>query len=399
MSIPSSADANTIGAASTFPSKSDTGLQSLLRSLNWTAFPALVFLCSRMALLGLGQIGLMIVPTLNWEFGSRDVIRSYPALDALCRWDCWHYGAIASGGYTAPVWTNFFPLYPLLVRAVHQVTGLHINLALLLVSNAAGFGALLTIYRVFLRLAERDAARWALVLFAAFPFAFFQAAGYPESLMIFSSALAILLALRGNHVWAGVVLGFGVLARHLTMFAGAALLVAQIRQRGINPRRLLLDPAIFGLIVPWLFLGGYCLYQYHYWGHPFAFVLARDEPPWSEMSWWGIRELLATELRTDHVQAMYSYIPFALAATIGAFALLSKRAWAELAAFSIIFMLMVWGIGIWGIGRYAASCWPAFLPFGVWLSRRPALQGPTVALLAVFQGLFFYLFSHMFAIL
>jgi hypothetical protein len=57
------------------------------------------------------------------------------------------------------------------------------------------------------------AARWALTLFGVYPFAFFQAAGYPESLMIFFSALAILLAQREDHIWAGVALGLGVLAR------------------------------------------------------------------------------------------------------------------------------------------------------------------------------------------
>jgi hypothetical protein len=54
---------------------------------------------------------------------------------------------------------------------------------------------------------------------------------------------------------------------------------------------------------------------------------------------------------------------------------------------------------VWGLGRYSASCWPAFLPLGAWLSKRANFQGPIVAILAVFQGLFFYLFVHQFPIL
>jgi hypothetical protein len=55
-----------------------------------------------------------------------------------------------------------------------------------------------------------------------------QAMGYPESLMVLFTALAVYLALRGMHIWAGVALGVGVLARHLSFFAGGSLLVAQV---------------------------------------------------------------------------------------------------------------------------------------------------------------------------
>jgi Gpi18-like mannosyltransferase len=197
-----------------------------------------------------------------------------------------------------------------------------IYFALLAVANIAGLGALLVIDRVFVRLAGEEAARCSLMLLAAYPFAFFQAAGYPESLMIFFSALAILLALQGNHLWAGFALGLGVLTRHVTLFAGASLLAAQIRQRGIHPRRLLLNRSILGLLLPWLFLILYCLYQYIVFGNPLAFVAARDQPPWGSMAWWGIGDLLTSEGNNPNVRVMFSYLPFAIIISIGAIALL-----------------------------------------------------------------------------
>lgn len=374
-------------------------LQALWERWSWTTFPALLFIYTRGALLGFSYFAMRLAPNLNWSFDPREFLIKYPALDGLCRWDCWHFGRIAREGYTEARWTNFFPLYPLLTRTVYQVTGMPVNLALLVVSNAAGFGSFLVIYRIFTMVAEEDAARCALALFAAYPFAFFQAAGYPESLMIVSSALAILLARRGNHLSAGIALGFGVLARHLTLFAGAALLAAQIRQRGLHPKRLLLNPAILGLLIPWLALALYSFYQYKTFGNPLAFAAARDKPPWGPMAWWGIQDLLKTRLDNDQVRAMYSYIPFGLMITAGALGLLMRRQWSELAAFAIIFMMMIWAIGMWGLGRYSASVWPAFLPLGVWLARRPKWQGPVIGILALFQGLFFYLYAHMFAIL
>jgi hypothetical protein len=371
----------------------------LIQRWQWAAFPLLLFICTRIALFGFAQIAMTLVPNLAFEFGSRDFIRDYPFLDGLCRWDCWHFGTIARDGYTEAWFTNFFPLLPLLVRGIHLLTGLPINLVLILVPNLACLGAYLVIYRIFMLLADEPSARWGLSLLAAYPFAFFQAMGYPESLMIFTSALALLLALRGHHLAAGLTLGLGVMARHLTMFAGAGLLIAQMRQRGVHPRRLLLSPAILGLAIPWVFLGLYSLYQYRTFGNAMAFAAARDQPPWSELAWWGVWDLLNAEQYNEHMPVMYSYIPFALLPLLGIIGLWSRREWLELAAFGTIFTFAIWEIGMWGLGRYSASCWPAFLPLGVWLAKRPNWQGPIIALLALFQGLFFYLHAHMFAIL
>ena len=104
----------------------------------------------------------------------------------------------------------------------------------------------MVLYRLVTFLEDEAAARWTLLLFISFPFAFFQAMAYPESLMVLFTALAVYLALRGRHLWAGVALGVGVLARHLSFFAGGSLLVAQLKQRP-SVRRFLLSPGLLGL--------------------------------------------------------------------------------------------------------------------------------------------------------
>ncbi len=381
------------------PARSWLGRKSLLLECRWKwmAFPLGLFLVTRIALLGFAQIVLTLTPDLFVPGGEREVFQHYPALDGLCRWDCEIYSKIARMGYSNAVATNFFPLYPLLARGLHTITGMHPQLALLIVSNVAGLGSLMVIYRIFATLNGEDAARWALTLFGVYPFAFFQAAGYPESLMIFFSALAILLALRGNHFWAGVALGLGVLARHLTMFAGAALVAAQLRQHRPRLQRLVLNPARLGLLVPWLFLGLYCLYLYVQFGNPLAFWAARTQ--WGHLAWWSIVDLLTPQKSNAHVQVLYASLPFALIPTVGAVALVTRKQWAELAAYALGLLLVVWAVGLLGLGRYAASCWPAFLPLGVWLAKRPSWQGPIVGMLALFQGLFFYLFVRQFPII
>ncbi|HSH79785.1 MAG TPA: glycosyltransferase family 39 protein [Herpetosiphonaceae bacterium] len=373
-----------------------TFLRAIAR-LQWATYPTLLFIATRITLLSFSQIALSLIPTLWWEHRPVDFLRNYPALDGLCRFDCEFFEQIARVGYSEPALTNFFPLYPMVARTVHMLTKLPLPLALILVSNAAGLGAFLVIYRIFTILAEEGAAQWALALMAAYPFAFFQATAYPESLMVFCSALAILFALRGNHIWAGVALGLGILARHLTIFAGLALVAAQVRQRGWQPRRLLFSPAVLGLLIPWLFVAFYCLVLWSKFGDALAFLTARAN--WGPRAWWGVNQLLRTTERSVDVHVMYTYLPFALLPSIGAVALVSRRQWSELAAFAIGLMLVLWAVGVWGLGRYSASCWPAFLPLGVWLSKQPKLQAPVIVLLAVFQGLFFYLFVHQFPIL
>ncbi len=369
-----------------------------IASWRWIMFPLLLFIFTRIALLGIAYLGLTFMPDLYVNSGDSPFRQQYPTLDALCRHDCPWFLAIAERGYWEARATNFFPLFPFLTRAVHELTGIHIRFAQLIVANSAGLGALLIVYRIFLKLADTATAQWALVALAAYPFSFFQAVAYPESLMMLFGSLAILLALNDRHISAGVALGIGVLARHLTMFAGAGLLVAQLRQRGHNPRQFLLSPAVLGLVIPWVFLGGYCLYQYVTFGDPLAFYHARNSPIWGR-AWWGIYELLTTQDRDIEVSVMRSYIPFVLIPSIGAVALATQRKWLELAAYAMIFMLVVWAIGVWGLGRYSASCWPAFLAIGHWLARWPALRGPVIVFFALFQGFFFYLFTHAFFIL
>jgi hypothetical protein len=392
----------TLGASSrpsVEPASRGVARRSLFDALRSPAFlfPLAVFGCTRVAMLLFAQVALSLAPDLYWRSGGEQRIGFWPTLDGFCRWDCGHFERLASVGYLKPEDTNFFPLLPLSARLLSFLTTIPVPVTLLIVPNLAALGGLVVIYRIFADLEGTDAARWGVAIFAAYPFAFFQATGYPESLMIFTSALAIWLALRGNHIWAGVALGMGVLARHLTLFAGAGLLAAQVRERGIHPRRFLWNRAIIGLLMPWLFLGGYLLYQYVSFGDALAFWRARAN--WGERAWWGIVQLAQTTDSDIDIKAMWSYVPIVIAPTVGAIALATRKRWAELAAFALVLMTVLWSVGMWGMGRYSASCWPAFLPLGVWLARHPMLQAPAITLLTLLQGLFFYLFIHQFPIL
>jgi len=171
----------------------------------WVLFPLGLWVVTRISLLLLGYVSLTLTPGLRGS--SSASLHAFPALDALCCWDCGWFDRLARLGYQNVNETNFWPGLPMAARLLMRLTGMRVGFALLTISNLACLGSYLTIYQLFVRLDGAMAAQAALVLFAAYPFAFFQASGYPETIMIFTSALALSLAMSRRHVLAGLALG------------------------------------------------------------------------------------------------------------------------------------------------------------------------------------------------
>lgn len=358
------------------------GLHEAARSFG---FPIALFFATRTVWLWFAKFFLMTIPFAS---GSREIFPNNLFLNGLCRWDCKFFDDIAQSGYPNVGYSNFFPLYPSLVRATVWL-GHSYDSALLLVSNGASLLSYIVIYRLFVYASGPASARAALVLFAAYPFAFFQATTYPESLAILLTATAVFLAMKGRHVPAGVVLGLGILARHVAVFAGAALLVAQIRRSGGSLRRFVLSPSSVGLALPFVVAGPYLFFLWKKFDDPFAFWKVRNA--WGPSAWMGMREAMSQpNLNTFYV----AYVVFSAMTIVGAGLLLVRRRWMEMAAYALVFSLILFFIGIGGLGRYSASCWPSFLPWGAALRRHPSALCTVAMALTLFQGYFFFLFTH-----
>ena len=357
--------------------------------LRWAAFPLALFAFTRLGIALVVGWSLRIDPRLHRP-GNPFAL---PFLEGLCWWDCGWYERIAREGYQSPVWANFFPLFPLIGRALHLLTGMPITWCLVLGANLAGLGALLVIYRLFAESEGEEVARLALALWAAWPFTFFQAAGYPESLMVLSSALSIYWAVHRRHLWSGAALGVGILARHLTIVALPSLIVAHVEERGPRPSRLVLDRAFAGLLLALVVAGTYPAYLWVRFGDPLAWLRARSEG-WGEGAWLGIHQLLLHSFEPQ----IYAYAILSIIPGVGAVLLLSRRKWWVLAGYGVTLMLVLWAVGLSGLGRYTGSAWPVFLPIAAWLVRRSALQMPVLVAFALLQAMFLYLFCHSYPI-
>jgi hypothetical protein len=366
----------------------------LSRRFGGIGFPLLVFTVSRAAVFAVSWMALYEVsePLTGLNSDRTQVLFAHPALDAMCRWDCWHYINIAKSGFQNAIDTNFWPLFPWTVRAVAWLLHCHLHYAAMLVPQLACLGSYIVIYKLFRRIEGENAARWALLAFAAYPFSFFQSAGYPESMMVLFTALATRFACLNKHIAAGIALSAALMSRHLGLTAGASLLVLHVLFRGFKPKYLLWTPKILGLAIPWLVLGVWSLFCAHKFGDPISYLHARDK--WGAGAWYSVLEAFRND---DHRIKVWFYISLIPAA--GALALLGNRRRWGLAPFALVLMGTMYAVGAAGLGRYSASCWPAFLPIGAWLSRRPLLGPPALAGLALVQGLWLYLYAHQWAVL
>jgi hypothetical protein len=150
------------------------------------------------------------------------------------RWDSVWYLTIAQDGYGDKqdhAQAAFYPLYPLLMRAVGWVVGSPLAGGIL-VSLVCFFGALVLLHRlVALELGERD-ARGTVLLVAFAPTAFFFSAVYSESLFLLVSVGAFLAARSGRWAWAGALGGLAALTRN----SGVLLLVPLVLLFLYGPR-------------------------------------------------------------------------------------------------------------------------------------------------------------------
>src|ERR687891_1645347 len=130
-----------------------------------------------------------------------------PVLAPLARWDAAWYLRIADSGYAgSDARAAFFPLYPLLVRALATPFGASPGALLVgayAVALAAFLAALVLLYRLVSLELGRPLARPALLLLSVFPAAVFLGSPYSESLFLLLAVGAFYAARTDRWAWAG----------------------------------------------------------------------------------------------------------------------------------------------------------------------------------------------------
>ena len=342
-------------------------------------FPLTVWAVTHATIIAIAGLTIYLWPYLYTAHGA--TAADIGPLDGLCAWDCLAYADLATKGYVRALDSNFWPMLSLYAR---PLVWLHASgqLAIVVVAQLASLVAYVSVYEVFLIFDGETGARWGLTFFVAYPFAFFFGVGYTETLMVAAGAGGMWLALRGRHTSAALAFAAGVLSRAPATLGWLGLAAVQLRDRTRwRTRAALLIPVAVGLLWP--------LYCWHRFGDPLQWMRSRH--------FWGWHAKLNI-IRGFHfwrearMLAVYPF--FGLIPAAGIIGLVRERRYWPLAAIALPTFVLFCVIGAYGFGRYSASVWPAFLPLGLWLSRRPTLQVPILVAMCLFQGFFLHMFAH-----
>lgn len=340
----------------------------------------------------------------NWAY---DVERR---ATPLARWDSGWYVGIAESGYQAAPTrvgeeTNhaFFPLFPLLMRAVARSTGIETSLAGNLISALALLGALVLLRRWVIHHYGPERAPPTILAFLFLPTSFFFATTYTESLLVFL-ALAAIVACEEDRPWLSMAAGF---LSGLTRISGVVLApylffssLRASREAGVARGPALARAALLGAS-PIAGFGLFCLYFWRRFGDPLLFIRAQHN--WAKGQktifdgpWLILQTILedVTTGRVFHKSPARTLEGFFLLL----FAFLAWRLFAEKrrpeALYVILTVLIVLASGtLESAGRYVLPAFPAFAILGS-LSVRPWIWRPVLLLSALTQAVYVWIFVH-----
>jgi hypothetical protein len=302
----------------------------------------------------------------------------HPFLDGWARWDAAHYVAVAQFGYGDPQSPSphgglgFFPLYPLLMRAVVAITGVDATpgayaAAGILISNVCFVFAIALLARFASEIAGEQAALNAVLLFLVAPFSFFFNAAYSESLFFLLALLSLWLGRQERWWTAALVAGLGSATRLIGLAIAPALLYLAYR-RGAKPRDLLvvalLSPA--GLVLYFL----YCAIEHD---DLFAYFTAQSEwGGWTE----HVRfyaELFVTRPR-DAIGGDPRHLIILLnVGLLVVFLAFLPMVWRRLDPGTALFttlLVVVQGAVTWvSLGRYLMPAFGVFIVAGIFMTR------------------------------
>jgi Mannosyltransferase (PIG-V) len=307
------------------------------------------------------------------------------------RWDSVWYLSVAHSGYGAdPATPAFFPLYPLLLRALGSgiVSGIALSLACFAVAS-------LLLHRLTAIELGTAAAGPAVMALALFPGSLYFSMVYSEALFLALSVGAIYAARTGRWAWAGAL---GALAA-ATRSAGIVLLVPLALLWWAHSRRardglwLALVPAGVAAFCGALALAGHdALAPFHAQAHwyrsfagPFAgvwdgTVAAAD----------GARQLLSGSRApayfapaggdpftvAAHNLSLFAFLVPAVPALVG----IARRLPPAYAAYVVtaLALPLSWPVApqpLMSLPRFEAVLFPAFMWLGSWIARGGRARG------------------------
>lgn len=125
-------------------------------------------------------------------------------------YDVEHYINISKNGYTSELLFAFFPLFPLLIKALHIIIPSY-EVSALLLSNIFSFLSIIVLYYL---VKDNTQNKFIIFTFIFSPILVFNMIGYTESLYLFLTLLSFYLYKKKKYLLCGVSLGLSMLTRN-----------------------------------------------------------------------------------------------------------------------------------------------------------------------------------------
>lgn len=221
----------------------------------------------RMWYAALGTYAVLTSP--NWNPGTEESL--YHGLGPIStdgfgvflapwqRWDAIWYQRIASMGYSPDDASgSFFPLFPVLMRAVGTALDGNLILAGMVICTIAMLFAFVLLYRLSAKVGDSDTAKRAVIYWAIFPTSFYLFGGYAESVLAVCALAAIYFARRKNWWGAGIAAGATTLSRPVGFLVVIPAIIEAMQQSSAWRSRVrILFPVLLGVT---LAMGAWMLY-------------------------------------------------------------------------------------------------------------------------------------------
>ncbi len=336
----------------------------------WAAYPLGLYFATRAAYVALAWFGVRYAVRFGRAGVPAHFLADWAPLRLLAHGEIGAYAGFSLAGSVRPDDVLSPPLLPG-IAWIAAALGMPVDLTLGLMGNLATAALFVVVFRVFEAIDGQKTARWGLAFLAAFPFAFHLGDGSALAWLALGTALAVLLALRGDIIPAAGATAVSVLAHP----AAASAVVALAALRG----RSRLPPAVrwaFALS-PLLVLAA--------WG---AFAMTQQQAASGGSAW------LLRVTTLPPAAWLWALLP-AITLVAGGIALLGARRqsrWLALASAATLLVLLG-GHGV-AAGQTLTACWGAFLPLGALAARAPTLGAAALAITGAHQGLLLYLHVH-----
>ncbi len=339
--------------------------------------------------------------------GANHLTRFGPAalLSSWQQWDTNWYLNLAHFGYWSPVdSTAFFPLYPLLIHLLSGIIGeSHALVAALIISNLATLAAFIGLGLLAANeIGATNAAR-TILIFAAYPLAFFMTAAYSEGLFLACTIWCLFCLRRGRWLWAAAFACLAALTRSAGIMLVLPLLWEYARQhnwphavRSLSGK-LACSPGLRAGQSAWsvglrageflavalaapIGIGLYAAYLWLRFGQPLAFVTAEQSFHRGHIGFWQSIPLAISDfLKTPHWTYEQALLLVDLAPLL-IFLLLTLISIRRLPFAFTLYLLGLFylylsepfldrGAVFAADGRYMLTAVPIFLLLGRWASR------------------------------